>query len=966
MSLTTALQAEVPFETTDIVDGEFAADTKWYTMQIGTSQLYISNNGDASFIDLSGHGLTQGEDADLWCFVGDETNGYKIYNKEAGATKVLASSSSMTAISGYNGTGGSTYPTLQSEAALPDGYIGAWDFAPSDKISDVDGFFLKLHGTNYAVNNFASLNKLCFWAEGMDAGSTVKISAATLTAIVDLDNGSFTASNQNGSYHSTWSSSVVNGLRFGTGANNMQPAAENNKLIACAPGNSPCTYRLTAPEGYVITGFSFDFALSQGNSSTNQKLTIGETDYTCTTTAQHAEVSGLEERNVTAFVESPPNTFVTISNFTVNIKVFSKPLEGLVFDTQSSTIPYRIPAIAQTRNGDIIAVADYRYSKGDIGSGKLDLRYRISSDNGANWSDIKTLVSWEHNAGGNLHSGYGDPCIVADSESDRVLVLSCSGNVMYPYGTINHHQGIARFYSEDNGQTWSDPYDLSDSIYNLFADSKIGSANSMFVGSGKISQSKTIKVGDYFRIYCAVLFKDVNGVEKNYALYSDDFGETWSVLGGVDVAPIPSGANEPKADELPDGSVLISSRVNGGRYFNIFRYTNAEKTEGYWGTYAFSGSDNNGTASPGYTCNGEILTVPVTRKSDNKDMFLQFQSVPFGSGRQNVGIYYKELETLADFCNAEAIAKNWERYPISTTTSCYSTMVLLADSPIAFLFEENSANSGYDIIYKNLSIEQITDSAYSVNPEVCSDSIVAEGIAADFYSIRKSVGEYVGNITSESFAGIETAYNDYVATPSQEKYLAYNKCISEAECIELRSDIRYRVRNKLYGRYLSMNTPRMVIANSNVNDEKQLISFVPGSVEGSWKIWGEKNNIYAGNTGKDEGNLVAIKTTLAEASNYEIGSNRNGISYFRCLTPDNASYPGLHAKSDNRIVRWDTSSDASSCYIEPTDIPTDIETILTENPAEGPETFYDLSGRRVENPENGIYISNRKRKLIIR
>ncbi len=966
MGITAVLHAEVPFETTSIVDGEFAAGTKWYTMQIGSSQLYISNNGDANFINLSGHGLTQGEDADLWCFVGDDTNGYKIYNKEAGATKVLASSSSMTAISGQSGTGGSTYPTLQSEAALPNGYIGAWDFAPSDKIANVDGFFLKLHGTNYAVNNFANLDKLSFWAEGMDAGSTVKISVAEATAIIDLDNGSFTASNNDKTYHSTWSSSVVSGLKFGTEANNMQPAAENNKLIACAPGGSACTYKLTAPRNYVITGFSFDFALSQNNSSTNQKLTIGGTDYTCTSTAQHAEVSGLEERIVTAFIESTPNAFVTISNFTVNIKAFSSPAEGLVFDTQGGTIPYRIPAIAQAHNGDIIAVADYRYSKGDIGSGRLDLRYRISSDNGANWGDVKTLVSWEHNAGGNLHSGYGDPCIVADCESDRVLVLSCSGNVMYPNANINHHQGIARFYSEDNGQTWSDPYDISDSIYNLFADSKIGSANSMFVGSGKISQSKTIKVGDYYRIYCAVLFKDVNDIEKNYALYSDDFGETWSVLGGVDVAPIPSGANEPKADELPDGSVLVSSRVNGGRYFNIFRYTDVAKAEGYWGTLDFSGSENNGTASPGYTCNGEILTVPVTRKSDNKDMFLLLQSVPFGYGRQNVGIYYKELETLANFNNAENIAKNWEHYQISTTTSCYSTMVLLADSTIAFLFEENSANSGYDIIYKNLSIEQITDSAYSVNPAVCADSVVAAGIATDFNSVRRCVGENVGNITSESFVGIEAAYDAYVAAPSREKYLAYNKSFADAECIVLRSDIKYRVRNKHYGRYLSMNTPRMVLANANANDEKQLVSFVPGSVEGSWKIWGETNNIYAGNTGQEESSLVAIKTTLAEASNYEVGSTKNGVSYFRCLTPDNASYPGLHAKSDGRIVRWDTSSDASSWYIEPTDIPTDIETILTESPAEGPETFYDLSGRRVENPKNGIYISNKKHKIIIR
>ena len=43
-----------------------------------------------------------------------------------------------------------------------------------------------------------------------------------------------------------------------------------------------------------------------------------------------------------------------------------------VFTTPShEAIPYRIPAIAQNRKGELIAVADYRYSRSDIGAKAL-------------------------------------------------------------------------------------------------------------------------------------------------------------------------------------------------------------------------------------------------------------------------------------------------------------------------------------------------------------------------------------------------------------------------------------------------------------------------------------------------------------------------------------------------------------------------------------------------------------------
>ena len=99
-----------------------------------------------------------------------------------------------------------------------------------------------------------------------------------------------------------------------------------------------------------------------------------------------------------------------------------------VFPTlQETDIPYRIPAIGTARNGDIVAVADFRYCRTDIGlmgtgDGRIDLRARISQDKGATWGNIFTVVKAHGRSSDEaFYTGFGDPCIVADRESGRVL-----------------------------------------------------------------------------------------------------------------------------------------------------------------------------------------------------------------------------------------------------------------------------------------------------------------------------------------------------------------------------------------------------------------------------------------------------------------------------------------------------------------------------------------------------------------
>lgn len=395
-----------------------------------------------------------------------------------------------------------------------------------------------------------------------------------------------------------------------------------------------------------------------------------------------------------------------------------------IFTTLSDMdVPYRIPAIAALQDGSLICVADYRWSGADIGlvkDGRIDLMMRISRDNGKTWEDACPLIEGKGAQSGDfMNVAYGDPCIVADRGSSKVLIMSCAGNVSFHDGTRGLHQGIARFYSKDGGRNWSKPDDISESIYRLFDKGRFGPARSMFIASGRIFQSRYIRKGRYYRLYCAVLQQIENGDRMNFVLYSDNFGQSWKVLGGVDNPPIEKGADEAKVEELPDGSILISSRTDSnGRNFNIFRFTNARRAEGSWGKMAHSGQENGGVHSERNACNGELMSVPVTRTSDGKRMHLLLQSLPLGPGRRNVGIYFKALDNDDNdiWSSPEKLAADWDgSFRVTELGSAYSTMVLQPDSSIGFLYEESThfkSWNAYTIVYKKLSVEEITGGRY--------------------------------------------------------------------------------------------------------------------------------------------------------------------------------------------------------------------------------------------------------------
>lgn len=402
--------------------------------------------------------------------------------------------------------------------------------------------------------------------------------------------------------------------------------------------------------------------------------------------------------------------------------------EGRPFDVfptlTTQNIPYRIPSITKTANGDLLAVADYRPCRADIGYGRVDLHGRISKDNGKTWGDIFTIIEGDgkmvdKDPNKSLTAGYGDPCLIADRESNRVLLVCVAGHQVFFRSTRQVPNQVAVMHSEDGGKTWGAPRIITEQFYAPLDGSAVGPVQSLFIGSGRVFQSRTTKVGKYYRLYASMLARDKDNNFCNFVVYSDDFGDNWKILGDVNTPGIPNRGDEPKTEELPDGSIILSSRTDGGRRYNIFTFTNVKKAEGSWGTSAFSGKENNGVEAVKNSCNGEIMILPVRRISDNKKMHIALQSVPFGPHRSNVGIYYKELAGKEDYATAADFAKDWDgRFQVTDKASAYSTMILQENGQVAFFYEEDTYKTdggGYTMVYKPFSVETITNGQYRLS-----------------------------------------------------------------------------------------------------------------------------------------------------------------------------------------------------------------------------------------------------------
>lgn len=965
---TPVAQADEVLKVTTIENGQFAENTTWYTLTIGGQR--VSSNQGENYITLGG-AFDKGLE-NQWCVTGSATEGYKFYNRLDGATKPLIAPTEM-----KGQTGAESYAIL---GELKAGYTDTWELSTSAQ----GGFYINEKG--YEKNKMNNRNgRLAFWTGGADLGSSFVFSAVNASFTVDMTTGQFTKSNPAKTWASEWKSNATDPqLVISTPTNDF--GKENNTFVLASGQDQNNTVSITAGPDYVVTGYKFTYKnLVPG--TTGIQLTANGKTYEVTDNEQQLEVTGLKDMTTADFGSKGPNKGVKLTNFEVTVeRVFREPEpQQNLFVTKPNQTPYRIPAICTAKNGNLIAISDYRPCGADIGFGEVDIKARISTDNGQTWGP-EFFIANGLGEGQNKEKwkiGFGDAAVVADAERNEILIMMVcgktvcwNGNYTTDPATSNPNR-VAQVRGKFNETTqkweWTEPKEVTESIYPLFVDeNKNVTVQSLFIGSGRICQSRMIKVGDYYRIYAAVWTKN-NG---NRVIYSDDFGTTWHVLGTIADRPAPNG-DEPKCEELPDGTVILSSRMNGGRYYNYYTYTDVKSGKGSWGKVAASNAANKGTAC-GNSTNGEIMILPVVRNSDQQEMYLAIQSVPLGNDRRDVGIYYKELASLNDFVTPDSLAANWDgRHQSSYIGSCYSTMSMTADDKMAFFYEEETFGAGYTQVLKLYTIDFITKGAYTLKKDIDREAYVVR-MMQEKLDAKSKPGDALGMLDGAKSEDFKVALNgiveEYSKNTSAQGYADVIAKLGEAEsryCIMPENGMTYTLLNKgREGKYLQRSgdgNTYTFSTTANTDAQKFVLSLQD---DGSWVIYNKKSMKMMSPTQAKYQKIKEVNN-VAAAGKFRFDSTFDGWSAVVCLNPVDPEFNGIHmdGNSGNYLVEWYPSEPASQWKIAPTGelVETGIGCIQTPAAPNAELRMYDLQGRRLlQAPAKGFYITSDGKKHLVK
>ena len=601
--------------------------------------------------------------------------------------------------------------------------------------------------------------------------------------------------------------------------------------------------------------------------------------------------------------------------------------------------PYRIPAIAVTRKGTILAVTDHRPGGSDVGFAPVDIKIRRSNDNGETWSDEEFIAdgTGQHVTVGDVtHTNvfdyaFGDAAIVADRESDEVLIMCVGGKQNFPGADATHHNYTARLRSHDGGVTWDEPENVTANfmdvtpLYNNENPNNyepiLPEAYSLFYGSGRILQSRVFKAegSNYYRIYAALLVREVRENEtgashNNYVVYSDNFGETWNLLGGRCV----NGGDEAKVEELPNGTIIISSRKGNGRYFNIFTFTDIAEGTGSWSSQVASETVEGGISFGNNACNGEFYKVKAIHNETGRICDVMLQSTPTGQrgdytadGRNDVTIFFKEMNYGTAY-TPTTFAENWTKgMVVSRVRSAYSTMDLQADGKLAFFYEEDPES--YCMVYVPLSLEEITEGAYSL------------------YTVESTISEHgIGTFYATSAMQIPEGVKAYVATTGD---------------LVMNGENGYIAPTELEG-IIPANTGAILMGDVN-----KTYNFTPSISYGT----PVEDNMLVGYEAADNKAGSQSAVTLPEGSIVYVLAEKDGKAGFYKKVED------FYVRNNKAYLQVPGVSCARAIYF---DFGGETGILETENGDVKTENCYDLSGRRVQKAQKGIYIVNGELRVV--
>lgn len=354
-----------------------------------------------------------------------------------------------------------------------------------------------------------------------------------------------------------------------------------------------------------------------------------------------------------------------------NPESMERPAQPLFTRGQEGYFTYRIPALAVTPSGTVLAFAEGRKkSVGD--AGKIDLFVRRSTDTGKTWSAQQLVWADQDNTCGN-------PCAVVDRSNGTIWLFSTwnrgdDHEKQIIAGTSRDTRRVFALHSTDDGKTWSAPRDLT-------ADVKLTNWTWYATGPGSGIQIEHGPHQGRLVIPC----DRIEAVTTNYfshIIYSDDHGKSWKLGGSV---PQPK-VNECEVVELTGGRLMLNMR----------NYDNSKKCR------QVAVSDDGGMT---WMNQGFDETLVESRCQ----AALERASWPGATNRSVILFSNPAHQSKRVNLTLRASFDEGQTWPVSRVLhagpSAYSDLAVMANGEIASLYEAGTTNAYETIVFRNLDLD---------------------------------------------------------------------------------------------------------------------------------------------------------------------------------------------------------------------------------------------------------------------
>jgi sialidase-1 len=324
---------------------------------------------------------------------------------------------------------------------------------------------------------------------------------------------------------------------------------------------------------------------------------------------------------------------------------------------------YRIPALVETKNGVLIAVADARHDSSRDLPADISLVMRRSFNRGEDWEPARSIQAVKE-------GGVGDASLLLDRSNGRVWCFFSYGPEGIGFWTAKPGaltgpttSQVHAIHSDDDGATWSEPVDLTPQLKNA-------SWQAIFAASGTDIQTST------GRFLVPLVVRDAKGVIHSLNAYSDDHGKSWKTGELLD-----AGTDESHNVELKDGVILQNMR--SGRNRAIARSHDGGATFG-----------------------------PVTQDADLIDPVCNAGIARYRSGPVDALVFTNAASARRENLTVKLSYDGGETWPVARTLhagpAAYSTVIQLRDGSIGVLYERGDRSEVEKITFARFNLAWVT------------------------------------------------------------------------------------------------------------------------------------------------------------------------------------------------------------------------------------------------------------------